>query len=268
MSWILVDSESTNPIFFPDANILLGLIFDEARFGGSNRLFLRQVRKHQLECTILLTVQNEVNDIIKSAIDNVGDIMDKFLYQVALAKTDINYPTILPTLELSDTPLLENAFDTVFRQISGASNKNDRLIAIYDWVEAWILLYWSDFIDQGTRIDLEEFRDRLKQIILQAYRHLDDAYQKLKLDLHKSECDWNCERSIEQNLKTIISDPTDIPHIALAISYLNNTSSNAFYVTNDFGVLKAKKTIEKKYGLIITRAGFAYAYYKMNSQNV
>ncbi len=132
----------------------------------------------------------------------------------------------------------------------------------------WVLHEWTEITELERQINLEEFRDRLKQLILKANRSLDDAYQKLKLDLDKLKCDWKCDAHIRDSLKMLIEDPDDVPHVALAASrlnasYLSGKPCRAFYVTSDAGVLRARDRVEKDYSLTITRPGFAYAYYKM-----
>ncbi len=137
MSQLLDPVVASKTVFFPDTNVIIGLVLDEPRFGGSNRLFLRQVRKFSLECVILPTIQNEFYLVLKKTLDDAERIMNLFLGHVAKWKTDYGEPMRESLLGVEDTPLLEKAFDSVYREISNnAPDKKDRLVARYDWVES------------------------------------------------------------------------------------------------------------------------------------
>ncbi|MBI2184991.1 MAG: hypothetical protein HYU39_08555 [Thaumarchaeota archaeon] len=202
---------------------------------------------------------------MKSALDTAEYIVNLFLSKFASSKTDPWDPSKVSTVNVKDTELIEKSFDDTYKELEKLPpEKIEKWKAMFDWVESWVMEEWSELVSKGTTIIIEDFRDTLKQLILEANRILDDNFQKLRLELDNKKCEWNCSADVENRLKTHINR-SDAPHLAYASAFPSSSNGGPIFVTNDEGILLKKKDIEKIAKLLVVRPAFAYAYNAMKT---
>jgi hypothetical protein len=248
--------------FFPDTNIIIGLILQEQRYWSSNVLFSEQVKTHNLSCTVLPSIEVEFRHNLDDRINLADDILKQFIRGLSVRKTQEHDPTKSVTLGRQDVNKVERSFIKVYWDIRAIEDRKERQrkIVAYDLVEAWIMDYWSQSLTENLVLALDDFTDSLKATISAGRQQLEDGFQGLKIKFNHIDCDWSRDSTMEANIGRLVKDPDDIPHVSMAACYARNNSTKAIYVTNDEDVLDQSERLQNKFGVVATRPAFAYAY--------
>jgi hypothetical protein len=248
--------------FFPDTNIIIGLILQEQRFWSSNVLFSEQIKGNSLPCTILPTIEAEFRRNLDERIDLAGELLGQFMQALNTRKSHEPDPKKALTLGREDVNKVERSFHRVYRNVSEIADLREkaRMVVAYDLIEAWIMDYWSLALKENVSVAMDGFADSLKSTISIGRRELEDGYQSLKLRFNHIDCDWQRDSTMEANIGRLVKDPDDVPHVSMAACYARDNSARAIYVTNDNDVLSQSERLQNRFNLVATKPAFAYAY--------
>jgi hypothetical protein len=248
--------------FFPDTNIIVALIMREQRYWSSNVLFSDQIDKNRLPCTILPTIEAEFHSNLDKTIDFADELLVAFTQALNARKLYQTDQSKQLKMGREDVSKVERSFTKVYRGIDSVTDLNirRRKLVAYDLMEALIMDSWSQTLKESREVSLDEFTDSLKAAISEGRRTLEDGFLGLKRKLNHVDCDWTRDSTIEADIRRFVHDPTDVPHVSMAIGYLRKHDAPAIYVTNDNEILKASERLQNKFSVVVTRPAFAYAY--------
>lgn len=247
--------------FFPDTNILVGIVLREHRFGPQNLIYLNEVERHKLENTVLPTVESEFRTKLDRVVDLCAGIADRLLYTMNLAKTrDLN-ASVPVFVDASDIPLVMDSFQASYLELSRGLSDEDRnrFQTSFDLISSWVMSGWSPALGEGRTIKMEDFVDSLKLTISEGRRELEDAYSRLKAQLCHIPCDWTPDSQLSGKLSSYVPDQDDVKHLSLAGTFVVARKGRGLFITNDAGILNAGSHIAKDCGLVVVRPAFAYA---------
>ena len=248
--------------FFPDANVVIGLILREHRNGPQNSYYLKAVQENKLVNTILPSVEEEFHERLDEVADEAGKILDAIHQELWKEKSLGASKARTIQIGLKDVPLMEQALSQVFGSMSRQSvdgRGSSRFHTVFDLVTSWIMMHWTKVMTKGTSVDLDELVDELKLAISNGRQELEDSLLLLKAQLRHVPSDWAVDQKIAARVQPWVPDSDDVTHIASVATFVSIKSARGLFVTNDNEVLRNAPDIKRESGATVTRPAFALA---------
>lgn len=226
--------------FFLDTCIILSDILKE------NTPRIEKLKKncsfHNIPCYISDSVKKESYEKVQETCNFLGNVVRETIkYSLEESRKRRNIPLIAP-ITSEDIKVLEELFSYYHNAVRTTKIGLPSPVVL---IEEWIITFLGEKLDEGVRININQFLIELLKKLLKLTGSIEDLYDNLVT----FQRDFLKVKSVTVDASTIselqnigIHDP-DCYHIASAISHRTSNKEKTVFVTLDFSSILNKRNL-------------------------